>query len=67
MNDKLYAVQVLTKDGWTYGPRLYGMDISTGLVGPYFVGNRKLAEEQMEKMLKTCGGSVRIVCFKREY
>ena len=49
---KLYTIQVLVKGEWQYGPRFYGVDTITGIVGPHFVASFEWALEEAKKIAK---------------
>lgn len=47
-NTELYVVQIKGPNGWEFGPRLYGLDMTTGLVGSEAVGTQELAQQVVE-------------------
>lgn len=49
---KLYAIQVKTDKGWEFGPKFYGMDTETEMVGPYFVASLHWALEEARALAK---------------
>lgn len=63
----LYAIQTKVKGKWQFGPKLYGMDTLTGLVGPYFmnyeaaISTKKELERYIEpKNIRLVEAEVRI-------
>jgi hypothetical protein len=47
---ELWTVQILTDDGWVWGPPVAGMDIITEIVGGYFVGSLDNALQWLEDL-----------------
>lgn len=49
----IYAVQILIGSGdkrrWEWAPPLYGMDVTTEIIGGHFLGSLELARSEAER------------------
>lgn len=45
---ELWTVQILTDDGWQWGPPLYGLDTITEIVAGHFAGSLDNALNHLE-------------------
>lgn len=43
---KIYAIQIKIKNVWEFGPRFYGLDVASGLVGSYFMSTYELVNQE---------------------
>jgi hypothetical protein len=59
---ELWTVQILTSEGWVWGPPVYGMDVITEIVGGHFVGSLDNALLWLEEIAPTrAPGTTRIM------